>query len=108
MLKGVKINRFRKAQSFKITNPTKANIKPKRKGIGGQFKNQNQTNKTGGKKFKINRNFNARNNGGQQPLRRKQNVKLNKQQLDKDLDAYMAGTKSYLDAELDAYMSQTN
>jgi hypothetical protein len=106
--KGIKTNRFRKAQSFKITSPTKANFKPKRKGMGGQFKNQNQSNKTGAKKLKINRNFNARNNGGQQPLRRKQNVKLDKQQLDKDLDAYMAGTKSYLDAELDAYMSQTN
>jgi len=92
-----------------VTNPAKASIKQRKR---GQFRNQTQNNKTGGKNFRINRNFNARNNGGQQQQKqqqqKKRNVKPNREQLDNDLDAYMAGTKSYLDAELDAYMSQTN
>lgn len=105
--KALNRNRFLRVQSFKTGSPAKANIKPRRRGIAGQFRTQTQTNKTGAKKFRINRNFNARNNAGLQQ-KKKRNVKPSKQQLDKDLDAYMAGTKSYLDAELDAYMSQTN
>lgn len=31
---------------------------------------------------------------------------LTKEQLDKELDAYMSNTKARLDAELDAYMAQ--
>lgn len=33
---------------------------------------------------------------------------LTKEQLDKELDAYMSNTKARLDAELDAYMAETD
>jgi len=85
--------------------PNAAVIKGKRR-VGQPIRNQNQAKGVVRKRFQLNRNFNPRNN--QSKPQKRQNVKPNKEQLDKDLDAYMAGTKSYLDAELDAYMSQTN
>lgn len=108
--KGVKRNGFRKNQTLNKSAPnavkTQTGFKPKRK-VGQQIRNQNQ-NKIGVKKrFQLNRNFNQRNNSGK-PNPKKRNVKPNREQLDNDLDAYMAGTKTFLDAELDAYMSQTN
>jgi hypothetical protein len=37
-----------------------------------------------------------------------QNKPKTKDNLDKDLDSYMAKSKSYLDADIDVYMAQQN
>ena len=77
--------------------------------VGPQIRNQNPAKIGNKKKFRINRNFNARNNPRkQQNQQKRRNIKPNREQLDNDLDAYMAGTKTHLDAELDAYMSETH
>lgn len=56
------------------------------------------------RRFRINRNFGQRFRNQQN--RRRGNPKPDKEQLDNDLDTYMARTKSGLDAEIDAYMLQ--
>jgi len=102
--KGLQRNRLRRTQTFKTT-PNVSPFKPKRR-VGPNIRNQNQAKIGIKKKLRINRNFNNRDKAQNQQKRR--NVKPNREQLDNDLDAYMARTKSHLDAELDAYMSQTN
>jgi len=96
-----------RTQTFKATpNAIRSGFKPKRR-VGQQVR-PNQA-KTGIKrKFSINRNFNPRNKSGKPMQGKGRNVKPNREQLDNDLDAYMARTRSHLDAELDVYMSQTN
>jgi len=103
-------NRFRRGQALK-SSPyvAKTGLKGKRR-VGQQQVRQNQA-KTGGQKgFRLNRNFKNRNTGKQNQLKggKRGPVKPNREQLDNDLDAYMAKTRGHLDAELDAYMSQTN
>ncbi|CAG2122152.1 unnamed protein product, partial [Medioppia subpectinata] len=105
--KGLKANQnkgVRRAQAFKGTqNAMRSGFKPKQRQMGQQMR-ANQA-KTGiKKKFQINRNFNTR----KQTQRKGRPVKPDREQLDNDLDAYMAKTKSHLDAEIDVYMSQAN
>jgi len=78
------------------------------------FNNKRQQ---GGNKLRINRSFNARNNnnnqrqqqrGGRRKLNTPRRKNMNRNNLDQDLDTYMAKTRNNLDADLDAYMSQTN
>ena len=58
-------------------------------------------------KLRPNQNLrgNKPRNGVRKPLPTRKPVTAD--QLDQDLDGYMAKTKGFLNAELDAYMSQT-
>jgi len=106
--KGIRKNQFGRAQSMRLAaNSVKVGAK-QRKRVNKVQQMQTQSNKFTTRKFRINRNFNARNNSLAQ--RKRGNVKQlpNKQQLDNELDAYMARTKSHLDAEIDEYMSQAS
>jgi len=102
---GLKRTPLRRTQAFRTSTNVTA-FKPKRR-VGPQNRGQNQAKSGQKKRFQLNRNFNARNNSGKQNIQKKRNFKPNREQLDNDLDQYMAKTKTHLDAELDAYMSQT-
>lgn len=76
-----------------------------RGGGGGGFRQQN----VGAlNSFRSNRNnrFNNRNRGRGRGRGNKNRNMPSKQDLDNDIDQYMAQTKNHLDAELDAYMAQ--
>jgi len=95
--------------NIKRTPGIRVGFKQRRRLTGGQMSQPQNNRQVGGRKFRINRNFNARNNArnnlGQR--RGRKNVAVNREQLDTDLDTYMSGTRTQLDAELDAYMCQT-
>jgi len=109
---GVRQNRGGKAFIGNRMGAQKKGFRNNKRNMG-QGQNQGSGNRqNNNNRFRINRNFNALNNNNnprQQQQQRRRNVRpMNKQQLDSDLDVYMARTKSHLDAELDAYMLQTS
>jgi len=85
-------------------SPKKGNRRFKAKRLG----NNNQQNRGGFRKRGNNRNQQPRIN--QQPRRNQQKPQQPKtrENLDMDLDQYMAKSKSHLDADLDQYMAQSN
>ncbi|XP_054162798.1 chromatin target of PRMT1 protein-like [Oppia nitens] len=99
---------FRRGQTTLKNSPNvaKVGLRGKRK-VGQQIRG-NQVKTASNKKFRLNRNFNARNNNNNNRGKTGRGGAPNREQLDNDLDAYMAKTKSHLDSELDVYMSQTN
>jgi hypothetical protein len=81
---------------------------PQRRPQQGKFKGQLRgNNQRYNNQRNQNQNKNKKNAGGARggKWQGKRQPKANREQLDQDLDAYMAKTKSHLDADLDTYMA---